>query len=567
MVASHEILTEMDTSQFMGTPMQQFYNKKSIFLTGGTGFLGKILMDKLLRTCDIESFYILIRNKKGKGMHSRIEEIFDDPLFDRLKREKPKFRSKIVGISGDCVLPGLGINAQDRDLLRREVNIVFHVAATVRFDEKLKLALGINVNGTKEVVQLCKEIKSLHAFVHVSTAYANCNRNKIDETFYKPKISGENAIKLAECLDEKLLDTLTPELIKGFPNTYTFTKNLAEDYVKNHAHGLPCAVFRPAIVIPTCREPVVGWIDNHFGPTGIIVGVGAGLLRVIYVDKTINAEIVPVDMCVNSLLASGWDVANTRYDHIPVYNFTTSPDNPITWEQYTDLGLIHGSKMPTLKAIWYYTVTLAGSWPSAMLMQFFYHLVPAFFMDIGLIISGKKPKMVKIYQKIHKFCDVISYFNTRRWYFTNSNVMALWKKLDPKDKQIFYFDMNDLDWNEFTRESIHGIRQYLMKDDPSTIPDAIKRMKNLKVLHYIVVYASNAFLLYLLYLILFKFYSIFFISRIHINFKVYVKTITHIQCTHIAGTGNLCPPALYFFSSQIPLACSRQHTRRHTFFN
>uniref|UniRef100_A0A336M4R9 Fatty acyl-CoA reductase n=1 Tax=Culicoides sonorensis TaxID=179676 RepID=A0A336M4R9_CULSO len=462
MVASHEILTEMDTSQFMGTPMQQFYNKKSIFLTGGTGFLGKILMDKLLRTCDIESFYILIRNKKGKGMHSRIEEIFDDPLFDRLKREKPKFRSKIVGISGDCVLPGLGINAQDRDLLRREVNIVFHVAATVRFDEKLKLALGINVNGTKEVVQLCKEIKSLHAFVHVSTAYANCNRNKIDETFYKPKIS---------------------------------------------------------------------------------------------------------DMCVNSLLASGWDVANTRYDHIPVYNFTTSPDNPITWEQYTDLGLIHGSKMPTLKAIWYYTVTLAGSWPSAMLMQFFYHLVPAFFMDIGLIISGKKPKMVKIYQKIHKFCDVISYFNTRRWYFTNSNVMALWKKLDPKDKQIFYFDMNDLDWNEFTRESIHGIRQYLMKDDPSTIPDAIKRMKNLKVLHYIVVYASNAFLL------TFKDYRpvyIWFTSEltfhVHRHSLVYVKTITHIQCTHIAGTGNLCPPALYFFSSQIPLACSRQHTRRHTFF-
>lgn len=46
-------------------------------------------MDKLLRTCDIESFYILIRNKKGKGMHSRIEEIFDDPvrlLFLSFKR-------------------------------------------------------------------------------------------------------------------------------------------------------------------------------------------------------------------------------------------------------------------------------------------------------------------------------------------------------------------------------------------------------------------------------------------------------------------------------------------------
>lgn len=86
-------------------------------------------------------------------------------------------------------------------------------------------------------------------------------------------------------------------------------------------------------------------------------------------------------------------------------------------------------------------------------------------------------RMVKIYQKIHKFCDVISYFNTRKWYFTNTNVQALWKKLDPKDKQIFYFDMKDLEWDSFTRDSMYGIRQYLMKDDPSTIPDAIKRMK------------------------------------------------------------------------------------------
>lgn len=59
-------------------------------------------------------------------------------------------------------MPGLGISPTDRDLLRREVNVVFHVAATVRFDEKLKIALGINVNGTKEVVQLCKEVKNLN---------------------------------------------------------------------------------------------------------------------------------------------------------------------------------------------------------------------------------------------------------------------------------------------------------------------------------------------------------------------------------------------------------------------
>lgn len=132
-------------------------------------------------------------------------------LFDRLKEIHPKFRHKVVAITGDCVLPGLGICPAERTILQQNVNIVFHVAATVRFDEKLKLALGINVCGTREILTLSKEIKDLKALVHVSTAYANCNRKDIDEKFYKTNLTGENALKLADCLDEKTLDAITPE--------------------------------------------------------------------------------------------------------------------------------------------------------------------------------------------------------------------------------------------------------------------------------------------------------------------------------------------------------------------
>lgn len=49
----------------------------------------------------------------------------------------------------------------DRQKLIENCQIIFHVAATVRFDEKLKLALAINVNGTKEVMLLSKTMKSL----------------------------------------------------------------------------------------------------------------------------------------------------------------------------------------------------------------------------------------------------------------------------------------------------------------------------------------------------------------------------------------------------------------------
>lgn len=47
--------------------------------------MGKVLIDKLLRTCpNIENIYLLIRKKKGKDIHTRIEELFDDPVSEDL---------------------------------------------------------------------------------------------------------------------------------------------------------------------------------------------------------------------------------------------------------------------------------------------------------------------------------------------------------------------------------------------------------------------------------------------------------------------------------------------------
>ena len=64
-------------------------------------------------------------------------------------------------ISGDCSVAGLGLSLTDRQTLISNISVMFHCAATVKFDENLKLAIDINVHGTKDVIELGKELKQL----------------------------------------------------------------------------------------------------------------------------------------------------------------------------------------------------------------------------------------------------------------------------------------------------------------------------------------------------------------------------------------------------------------------
>lgn len=63
------------------TPIQNFYNDQSILITGGTGFIGKLLIQKLLRDCPgITRIYVLIRPKIGKNLVQRMEELIEDSV-------------------------------------------------------------------------------------------------------------------------------------------------------------------------------------------------------------------------------------------------------------------------------------------------------------------------------------------------------------------------------------------------------------------------------------------------------------------------------------------------------
>lgn len=67
------------------TSIQKFYDGQSIFITGGTGFVGKLLIEKLLRGCPgISRIYVLIRKKKEKNVLQRTKELLNDSVSSLL---------------------------------------------------------------------------------------------------------------------------------------------------------------------------------------------------------------------------------------------------------------------------------------------------------------------------------------------------------------------------------------------------------------------------------------------------------------------------------------------------
>ena len=56
--------------------VSEFYAGKNVFLTGATGFLGKVTIEKLLRSCpDVKAIYCLIRPKKSKSGEERLKNV------------------------------------------------------------------------------------------------------------------------------------------------------------------------------------------------------------------------------------------------------------------------------------------------------------------------------------------------------------------------------------------------------------------------------------------------------------------------------------------------------------
>jgi len=192
------------------------------FVTGGTGFIGRNLIDQLLKRKG--TIHVLVRRGSKKKFNALVSERWSD------------HGRRIVAISGDLTKPALGVSKADSDMLSGKVKHFFHLAAIYDLAADEEANRTANVDGTRHAIQFAEAIKA-KCFHHTSSiAAAGLYQGTFREDMF--------------------------EEASGLEHPYFRTKHDSEGLVRRNCN-IPWRVYRPGIVVGHSKT---GEIDKIDGP-------------------------------------------------------------------------------------------------------------------------------------------------------------------------------------------------------------------------------------------------------------------------------------------------------------
>lgn len=280
-------------------------SKRHVLITGGTGFIGRRLVKKLLKRRGTE-VYLLTR----KSSFPKVERLVTDML-----EEIPDAHARVHIVAGDITNQALVENNAEAGALQKKVQEIFHLAAHYELGTTKEQALRSNVNGTLHVLDFARACKKLKCIHYVSTmAVAGDYRG----TWY----------------EDMLLEG------QQFDNNYAYTKFLAEVEVRTAAEDLPIAIYRPGIVV---GDSQTGEMDKIDGPYYLLVP----FLKLQSLTRTlspaipvffplapggnrIKCHVVPVDYVVDCLDHI------SRKKGIEGVTFSLTDPKPLSMRQFID---------------------------------------------------------------------------------------------------------------------------------------------------------------------------------------------------------------------------------------
>jgi thioester reductase-like protein len=231
-------------------------------LTGYPGLLGKLLVRRLLAP--------------GPDRPERLV-LLVQPVHLAEARVALEQEPGVELLEGNVSFMHLGLSGTEWTGLARTVTTVWHLAAKTRLDAGDRLLKRVNVEGTRNVLELCGRAGRLERLVHFSTAFVSGRRRGV-------------------ILEEELA------MGQAFHDAYEQTKYQAELLVRAAQESLPITVLRPSIVVGDSRT---GAIERFEGPYSLAILLAASPRTVpvpLPADPLAPLNVVPVDFVIEAAL-------------------------------------------------------------------------------------------------------------------------------------------------------------------------------------------------------------------------------------------------------------------------
>ena len=295
-----------------------------VLLTGATGFLGKVVLEELLHRREalgIARVYVLVRAQKGQAGRStsaqeRFRKVLRSEVFRRLT---PGWETLVEVVGGDLEQPRCGLAPEVGEALAARVTHVIHCAASVEFDLPVARAAASNITSALNVLEFSRACPRLHGMVSVSTAYVTPWRaGPLTETLaHLPRPAEElyRAILEGSRPEEELLAET------GHPNTYTYTKCLAEHLLCSRRGAVPLSIVRPSIISAAWKTPFAGWLDSAAAFAGCLLYAGLGVVKAWVADPGVRLDVVPVDVVSHEIVAAAFHEPMPRVgEPVPIHD-------------------------------------------------------------------------------------------------------------------------------------------------------------------------------------------------------------------------------------------------------
>ncbi|KAH1090839.1 hypothetical protein J1N35_018096 [Gossypium stocksii] len=473
----------------------KFLQGKTILITGATGFLAKVFVEKILRfQPNVNKLYLLVRASNNKSATQRLnDEIIGGELFKILRNKwGSKFdaliSNKVKAVAGDISFENLGLNDSElREEMRKEIQIIVNVAASTNFSERYDVALDINTFGAFNVLNFGKKCDKLKLFLHVSTAYVcgeetgiileKLKRRNDMNIFEEKRLAEEQLSQLQnQCNPDKAITSSMKEFglerakLNGWPNTYVFTKAMGEMLLGQFKGDLPLVIIRPTMIASTYEQPFPGWIEGVRTIDTVLVNYGKGKLTCFPGNLNSALDVIPVDMVVNAMVvAIEVHYAQHQYSCETIYHVGTSSKNPLKISDFQDLIHYYFTKNPRIdtngeKVEVGKLIVVSTINRFFLYMKIKYVLPLKVFYFINILCCQRFEKIYTNLNRRVKFILRLAEFYKPYAFFTgifdDRNLERLQRVAEERgiDLAEFNFDSKSIDWEDYiTNTHIPGL--------------------------------------------------------------------------------------------------------------